>query len=129
MIFLLHWHEKECKRMCDELTRLGWQTMPCTTSESLSLAQLRTHQPQAIIISLRRLPSHGKQVALAVQSTRLGSALPLVFVDGEPAKLSPLQSRFPNALFTDWVLLPSVLNTLGISPQTPTPANLPERSA
>jgi hypothetical protein len=128
MIFLLHWHEKECKSMCNELTQLGWQTLPCTTSESLSLAQLRTHQPQAVIISLRRLPAHGKEVAMSLQATRLGSSLPLVFVDGEPAKLAPLQNRFPNALFTDWALLPGVLNTLGISPQTPKSANLSERA-
>jgi type IV secretory pathway protease TraF len=107
-IVLVHWEPTEAEELAAQFRKAGWQVktgMP-------KLKALKASPPTALVISLRRLPSHGREVADALWYTKWGRAIPIVFFDGEPDKVDVTRSRFPDARFTTWSKLSSVLHQL-----------------
>lgn len=54
------------------------------------------------VIDLSRLPSHGRDVALAMREAKSTRHVPIVFVDGAPDKVARVRSSLPDATFTSW---------------------------
>ncbi len=68
--------------------------------EPSTLKILADDPPDAIVIDLGRLPSHGRDVGVAVR-TRAGTrAVPLVFVDGDRDKIDRTRNLLPDAVYT-----------------------------
>lgn len=61
---------------------------------------IRQNQPDAVVIDLSRLPSHGREAALALRRTRYSRHIPIVFVGGEAEKVAALRELLPDAAFT-----------------------------
>ena len=59
--------------------------------------------PDAVVIDLDRLPSHGRELGLSLRASKSTSHLRLVFAGGVPEKIEhrPRQ-RIPDAIFTPW---------------------------
>ncbi len=110
-LVLVHWNEKEAKILATELRAAGWQIKAGLPE----LKELKAHPPHAVVISLRRLPSHGCEVADAIWYTKWGRAIPIVFFDGEPDKVEATRKKFPAALFTTWDNLRVILESLAKS--------------
>jgi hypothetical protein len=55
--------------------------------------------PEIFLISLDRLPSHGRQYAEWVWESKKRQHIPIVFVDGEPGKVEATRAKFPKAIF------------------------------
>jgi hypothetical protein len=108
-VVLVHWNADEAKELAAPLKTHGWQVQ----LGNFKLKDLKTKPPVAILISLRRLPSHGREVADAIWYTKWGRAIPIVFFDGAPDKVEATRKRFPAAQFTTWEKLPSLLPQLG----------------
>jgi hypothetical protein len=111
-LVLIHWNAEECEELAGPLRAEGWQVQVVSDSDDLKRKDLRSHPPLALLISLRRLPSHGREVADALWSTKWGRAIPLVFLDGEAEKVAATRTRFPTALFTSYEELSAVLEEL-----------------
>ena len=77
------------------------------------MKDLRAKPPAVMVISLRRLPSHGREVADALWFTKWGRAIPLIFLDGEPEKVDATRAKFPAATFVSY---DDVLQTLDSLP-------------
>ena len=73
------------------------------------MSEVRALAPTAIAVSLRRLPSHGREVIDAVWSTKWGRGIPVVFFDGESEKVEKLKERFPAAKFCTFDEVPDRL--------------------
>ncbi len=104
-LVLVHWNNEETRELAALLETEGWRVR----TGHFELRDLKTNPPAAVVISLRRLPSHGREVADAVWSTKWGRAIPIVFFDGAPEKVEKLRVKFPNAKFTRWDELSSTL--------------------
>jgi len=96
-VLLVHWHDKEAAAITKELKAAGVRKVRVGVPEKMS--ELRALAPRAIVVSLRRLPSHGREVVDAVWSTKWGREIPVVFFDGEPQKVEQLKVKFPAARF------------------------------
>ena len=66
-----------------------------------------------------RLPSQGRDIALAIRHSAGTRALPLVFVEGNPAKVEEIRRLLPDALYTTWKSIGETLKRAAESP----PAN------
>jgi hypothetical protein len=55
--------------------------------------------PDALLISLDRLPSHGRAIARWFWEAEKRRSIPILFVGGSPEKLSRFQTQFPGAHF------------------------------
>lgn len=111
-LLLVHWNQSEAAGLAEELRAAGWEVAVEHGAADFKLSQLRQNPPKAVLISLRRLPSHGRELADALWSTQWGRQIPLIFFDGEADKAATLQARFPAARFARWEELPSLLERL-----------------
>lgn len=107
-LVLVHWDSAEAEEMASSLRKAGWRVR----IGSAELKELKANPPVAVTISLRRLPSHGREVADAIWYTKWGRAIPIVFFDGAPDKVAATREKFPAARFTSWEELPVVLRGL-----------------
>ena len=61
---------------------------------------VKRSRPDVLVISLDRLPSHGRRVAAVTGETRRLADLPIVFVGGAAEKREAARRDFPEARFT-----------------------------
>jgi len=61
---------------------------------------IRHKQPDAVVIDLTRLPSQGREAALALRRTKYSRHIPIVFVGGEPEKVAAVRVMLPDAAYT-----------------------------
>ena len=78
--------------------------------------QIKASPPDAVVIDLSRRPSGGREVAHSVRGTRATRHLPIVFVDGEPEKVKKTKQFIPDATFTTWARIQTVLPKAIASP-------------
>jgi len=107
-IRLIHWNAAEAAERAARLPADNFKVNHAQLDPS-SLRDLRRNPPAALVIDLGRLPSHGRDVGVAMRKTRATRGIPLVFVDGDPAKVQRVRRLLPDAVYTNW---PDVLRAL-----------------
>ena len=101
-IFLIHWNEREGAARLDDLTRCGFEAVLSEANGPACFRQMREIQPAAVAIDLSRLPSHGREVAVAMRNQKWSRTIPIVFADGDPAKVEKLRELLPDAVYAEW---------------------------
>lgn len=100
-LFVIHWKPQEIDA---ELARL--RKHHDVTVESRQggrwIRELRNTPPEAVVIDLSRLPSHGREVGNFLRTQKPTRHIPLIFVGGEPGKLDKVRSLLPDAHFCTW---------------------------
>ncbi len=90
-IRLIHWKASEAAEGARRLRSAGYQV----NSEPFDFATfarvLRQNPPSATVIDLSRIPSQGRDVAMAIRSYKTLRQLPLVFADGDPEKVARIK--------------------------------------
>ena len=60
---------------------------------------IRQHPPDAVVIDLSRLPSHGRELAIWLRAGKHTRQIPIVFVNGEAGKVAKVREALPDATF------------------------------
>ena len=85
-IFYVHWNESEALERIAPLTKSGHDVRAhWSTGSSPSL---KRELPDAVVISLDRLPSHGRAVAEWFWEAKSRRHIPIVFEGGKPDKVA-----------------------------------------
>ena len=71
--------------------------------------------PEVLVISLERLPSHGRAVAQWLWSAQYRRAIPVVFVGGRPDSVERARQQFGDAVFCGEHELAAVVSGLAAS--------------
>lgn len=100
----LHWHEAELQERIAPLRKAGYDVTGLANIESL--AQIGEPLPDAVIISLDRLPSHGRAVAEWFWEAKKRQHVPIIFAGGKPDKIKTTKEKFPRAIFCATAELP-----------------------
>src|SRR5882672_2057734 len=66
------------------------------------MGTFRASPPSAVLIDLDRLPSHGREVAVALRNSKSTRHIPIVFAGGLEEKVGRIREELPDAFFTDW---------------------------
>jgi len=115
---LIHWNEAEAKEKADRLRSAGYVVE--YDKFTPSLLRERENPPGAVIIDLSRLPSQGRDVAMALRSYKTTRTIPLVFVDGELEKVERIKAQIPDADYTNWERIVERLeDVIGHLPEEP----------
>lgn len=109
-LFLLHWHNEEAEELAALLRRSGWAVDIETEDGAQALKRIRENPPDAVLIYLSRLPSHGRETARALRSTKVTGQLPIIFVNGVKDKVKQVQAVVPDAIYTTSAMLEAVLD-------------------
>lgn len=116
-LFLIHWMESEVLEQAQQLSALGWQVEVEAADGARAGKRIKEQPPDVVVISLARLPSHGRETAKYLQSLKATRSIPLVFVDGKGEALEKTRNQIPHAVYTSSAALPFVLsNRSGYAP-------------
>jgi CheY-like chemotaxis protein len=99
---LVHWNAAEAAERAGRLRAVGYEAEAAPVDGPAALRELRESPPDAIVIDLSRLPSHGRDVALALRQSRATRHVPLVLVEGDPAKVERIRALLPDASYATW---------------------------
>lgn len=109
-LFYIHWNESELEERLAPLRAAGhvayghWNTQ--------TTPKLADNLPDVMIVSLDRLPSHGRAYAGWLWEAKKRQHIPLVFAGGQPEKVAVTRQLFPQAVFCTTEEVPAVVNSL-----------------
>src|SRR5579883_3107400 len=115
---VFHWKAEEAKPLLTVLEAAGHSVE--YSDQFGSARDLRHQPPDAIVIDLSRLPSHGRELAVYLRGSKATRHVPIVFVGGEPEKIENVRRVLPDAAFTPASRLRSTLRTAIANPPTAT---------
>jgi len=99
---IIHWKPAEAAPLLEACQSGGLQVD--YDAEALSgpgiSRGIRQNPPDAIVIDLSRLPSHGREIAIWLRGMKLTRNIPIVFVNGEAGKVEKIRETLPDATFT-----------------------------
>lgn len=101
-IYLVHWHAAEAEERAVRLAAAGYDVAFGHQKDGKPARAIKKRLPDAVVIDLSRLPSHGRQLATWMRSLKVTRNLPIVFVDGDPEKVARLTDDFPESHVTTW---------------------------
>jgi DNA-binding response OmpR family regulator len=96
-IFFIHFHEAELKEKIQPLRQAGYKVDYHFSAETT--ANFKDNLPDVLVISLDRLPSHGKKYAEWLWEAKKRQHIPIIFSGGKPEKVITFKERFPKAVF------------------------------
>jgi hypothetical protein len=116
---LVHWKDAEGRERVRELRAAGLR-VEYDEDAVATLRAGKARPPDAFVVDLSRLPSHGREMAWALRESAVTRAIPLVFAGGDPAKVARLRAELPDATYVDWRGVPkAVERALKAPPQAP----------
>ncbi len=101
-IRLIHWNAAEAEERAQTLLSKGYEVIWKPLEGPEGLRELRVSPSDAVVIDLSRIPSQGRDVGAAIRRYKDTRHVPLVFVDGDPAKVDRVKELLPDAAFTSW---------------------------
>jgi CheY-like chemotaxis protein len=108
-IRLIHWNAAEAGRYLALLTEAGHRVEYSPEFSPRLLREWRLSPPDAFIIDLSRLPSHGREIAVALRQSKATRTIPIVFCEGEEEKVAKTRTLLPDAIFCKFARLKSAL--------------------
>lgn len=99
---LIAWNDADAERGAAALRALGHDVDATRLQSGADLKGVRAAPPDAVVIDLGRLPSHGRDVAAALRLSKATRHVPLVFVGGAADKVARVRDLLPDAAFTTW---------------------------
>lgn len=101
---LIRWKPGEGEERAGQLRALGYAVDAAIPPQggAAYLRELRDDPPAAVVIDLTRLPSHGRDVAMALREQASTRRIPIVFASGDPARVARIREQLPDATFASW---------------------------
>lgn len=112
---LVHWKEAEAQGRIARLRAAGYEVAYAEATPDL-LHAVKERPPDAVVIDLSRLPSHGRELALFLRQQKRTRRIPLVFVDGDPENVARTRKVLPDAVYTTWSRIRGALGQAIVRP-------------
>lgn len=99
---LICWNPDLARERARILKGAGFSVDALPLIPSGLVGQFRNSSPAAVLIDLDRLPSHGREVAVALRQGKATRHIPIVFAGGVEEKVERIRQELPDAFFSDW---------------------------
>jgi len=123
VVRLVCWKGGLAKERARALKTAGFSVDASPLNPAGLIGQFRANMPAAVLIDLDRLPSHGREVAVALRQSKSTRHLPIVFAGGVAEKVARVRQELPDAFFADWAkvgpLLAKALKNAPVNPVQP----------
>ena len=83
--------------------------------------------PSILVLDLDRTPSRGREIAIALRTSKAARHIPILFVGGLPEKVERIRAEIPDVHFADWDDACRKAEQLLKEPQA-MPAAMPQRT-
>ena len=101
-VLVVHRDLAEAAERAARLRSSGIDAEPYASLGTKGFRYIRESPPDAIVIDLTRLPSYGKYMGALIRESKSLRAIPLVFIEGDPAKAAAVRAVLPDAVYTPW---------------------------
>jgi CheY-like chemotaxis protein len=101
-VLLIHWNADEADERVQRLKGAGYNVDRYSKAGSEAIRNVRNDPPDAFVIDLGWLPSHGRGVAVWLRQQKATRHVPIIFIEGDPEKTRVTRDMMPDATFTDW---------------------------
>jgi hypothetical protein len=101
-IRLIHWNSEEARERADRIDHRRCRVDWGVPHGPDFFRELNADPPDVVVIDLSRLPSQGRDAALAVRQYKAMRAMPVVFAGGDPEKAARIRSLIPDAEYCGW---------------------------
>ncbi len=122
---LVCWNEDLARERARVLKVAGFSVDASPLNPSGLIGYFRETMPTAVVIDLDRLPSHGREVAVALRTSKATRHIPILFAGGLQEKVERIRHELPDAFFTEWRsvarALKKALKNAPAEPVQPTP--------
>lgn len=109
-VFYVHWHQAEAEAEVSRLREAGHEVeVHWSSSDHMRWGDAA---PGVVVISLDRLPSHGRQIAEWIWEAKKRQSIPIVFAGGQPDKVAAAREQFRHAHFCGREEIPEVVARL-----------------
>jgi DNA-binding NarL/FixJ family response regulator len=108
-IFHVHWNKREAIETVRSLRNAGHVVRYHADAGGEAWKLLKESPPDVLIISLDRLPSHGRRIAAVTHEYKKLRDLPVIFVGGGKDQVDVTRKEFPDAVYCSF---DSLLNTI-----------------
>ena len=98
-LFYVHWNRNEALEAVRALRAARHEVRYEHEDGARVWALVKADPPDVLVVSLDRLPSHGRRTAAVTKQVKALRTLPVVFVGGEEAKVDVARKEFPKAAF------------------------------
>lgn len=109
VVRLICWRQDLAKERVGALKATAFSVDASPLNPAGLIGQFRANMPAAVLIDLDRLPSHGREVAVALRQSKSTRHLPIVFAGGVTEKVARIRQELPDAFFADWTKVGPVL--------------------
>jgi hypothetical protein len=109
-VFYLHFNEDELKERIASLCAAGHQLL--THWSTNEVAKLGDFVPDVVVISLDRLPSHGRGYASWIWYAKKRQHIPIIFAGGQEEKVAVTRQQFPKGVYCSTEEVPKVVDDL-----------------
>jgi len=106
---LLHWDAGEAAKSVKCLAEAKYQVEYEEHFQPALMRAWRESPPDAFVIDLSKLPSHGKEIAIALRQSPATRYVPIVFCEGDEIKVNKIRALLPDAVYCSLSKLPSAL--------------------
>jgi len=96
---LLHWKAAEAGEYIDLLRSAGYQVEYDAEFRPALMRMWRESPPDAFVIDLSRLPSHGREIATALRNSSATRMVPIIFCEGAAEKVARVRTELPDAAY------------------------------
>ena len=119
LIRLVCWNSDEARERARTLEDAGFRVDASPVTYAI-VRQFRTRLPDAVLIDLDRLPSHGREVAVSLRVSKVTRLVPLVFAGGAAEKVERIRKELPDAVYTEWKkVVPALRKAIRHAPADP----------
>jgi len=98
---LIHWNASEAAARTARIRAAGYRVAGGPLDPA-GLRAVKEDPPDAVVIDLTRLPGQGRDLGLALRKAGSTRRVPLVFVEGDPAKVAAVRRQLPDAVYATW---------------------------
>jgi CheY-like chemotaxis protein len=111
-LFVFHWNEAECQAHAKARAAEGWAVETESSDGARGGKRVVQNPPDAVLVYLTRLPSHGRETAHAIRAYKATRTVPIVFAGGEGEALDKVKAKVPDGIFTTLDGLSATLRAL-----------------
>lgn len=99
---LVHLRALEAVERIAELRRLGYDVAFDPLEDRDALKKVWETPPDAYVFDITRVPSHMRELAISLRERKSTRHVPMVFVGGDPEKVTRLREVLPDAKYAAW---------------------------
>ena len=104
-ILVFFWEPTEAGSVCERLRWDGFEATPYPVRGDKAFRRITDNPPAAIVIDLMRMPSYGRIMGALLRERKSTRKIPLVFIEGDPAKTARVLEVLPDATIANLLQL------------------------